>query len=66
MSTRPLSCYYTYFYVNLSLIIPIIDLHYQQHQHVIMHEVALLDKNKASLTIKWLTRVFITLGLVGQ
>ena len=27
------------------------------HQHVIVHEMVVHDKNKASLTVKWLFRV---------
>ena len=47
-------------YFKLYLILPVIGLHLQLHQHVILHlhKVAVLDKHKVSLTIKWLTRVF--------
>ena len=38
MSTRTVSD--TYIYVMLYLILPVIVLHYQLHQHVIRHEVA--------------------------
>ena len=38
---------------------PVIGLHFQLHQHVTLHlhKVAVLDKHKVSLTVKWLTRV---------
>ena len=42
---------------TISLISPVIGLHDQLHQHVIMHEVAVLDDNKASLVVKCVSRV---------
>ena len=37
---------HTPIYVNVSLILPVISLPYQLHHTVIMHEVAVLDKNQ--------------------
>ena len=39
------TCYDTYIYDKLSLILPVIGLHYQLYQQVILHEVVVLDKN---------------------
>ena len=46
MSTR--SCNDTYIDVKLSLILPVIGLHYQLRKHVILHEMATLNQKKTS------------------
>ena len=59
------TCYDTYIAVKLSQILPVICLHYQLWKHVILHEVATLNKNKPSPTEEWLFRV-ASLHIIGH
>ena len=51
------TCYDTYIAVKQYLILPEIWLHYQFWIHVILHEVATINKNNTSPIDEWLFRV---------